>query len=60
MVSLGGEVVMDTRALDADLSGEIAKAEAAISGIADMILREIHQSFGSSLAHRHPPPSLYR
>jgi hypothetical protein len=27
---------MDTRALDADLGGEIAKAEAAISGIADI------------------------
>jgi hypothetical protein len=39
---LGGEAVMDTRALDADLGGEIAKAEAAISGIADMVLREIH------------------
>jgi hypothetical protein len=38
---LGGEVVMDARALDADFGGEIAKAETAISGVADIVLCEI-------------------
>jgi hypothetical protein len=56
-------VVIDARALDTDLGGEIAKAETAISGIADMVRREIHQSFGSSLSHRPTPvmsiPNIY-
>jgi hypothetical protein len=40
-------MVMHAGALDAELGGKVAKAEASISGIADMGLRQAHQSFGS-------------
>jgi hypothetical protein len=35
-------MMMNARALDADLSGKVAKAKAGISGAADMGLRQIH------------------
>ncbi len=53
---LGRKMMMNARALDADLSGEVAKAEAGISGVADMGLRQVHQSFGGFF---HGPSSLY-
>jgi len=40
-------MVVHARALDAELGGKIAKAEASISSIADMGLRQAHQSFSS-------------
>ena len=40
-----------------DLGRKIAKAEAAVSGIADMGLCQVHQSFGGFF---HSRPSLYR
>jgi hypothetical protein len=50
-------MVMHARALDADLGCKVTKTEAAISGIADMGLWQIHQSFGSRI---HVSPPLYR
>jgi hypothetical protein len=49
-------MVMHASALDAELGGKVAKAEASISGIADMGLRQAHQLFGSFI-HR-PVTSL--
>src|SRR5215468_10860281 len=43
---LGGEMVMHARAPDADLGRKVAKAEAPVSGVADMGLGQVHQSFG--------------
>src|ERR1700747_824355 len=47
---LGGEVVIPARALDAYLGRKVAKAEAPVSGVADMGLGQVHQSF-SGLTH---------
>ena len=57
---LGGEMVMHARALDADLGRKVAKAEAPVSGVADMGLGQVHQSF-SGLTHvRVEPVSIDR
>jgi hypothetical protein len=52
---LGMKVMMHARARDADLGRKIAETETAISGVANMIFRQIHQAFGScaqgTLAH---------
>ena len=37
---------MHARALDADLGRKVAKAEAPVSGVADIGLGQVHQSFG--------------
>jgi hypothetical protein len=57
---LGGEMVMHARALDAYLGRKVAKAEAPVSGVADMGLGQVHQSF-SGLTHvRVEPVSIDR
>jgi hypothetical protein len=48
----GGKMMMDARALDADLGRKVAKAEAAISRVAHMAFRQVHQSLGC-LVHDH-------
>ena len=39
---LGGKMVMHACALDTELGRKVAKAEASISGIADMGLSQVH------------------
>ena len=38
--------MMDARALDADLGRKVAKAEAAITRVAHMAFRQVHQFLG--------------
>ena len=54
---LGWKMVMNAGALDADLGGKIAKAEAGISGLAYMGLCQVHQSFGGFFHDRTPLPT---
>jgi hypothetical protein len=40
---LGGEMVMHARGFDAGLGRKVTKAEAPVSGVADMGLGQVHQ-----------------
>jgi hypothetical protein len=55
---LGREMMMDAGALDANLSGKTAEAEAAVTRLTDASLGQVHQSLGSLTHGRFSP--VYR